>query len=492
MNASAIVKRARDAFRADKTRPVPRRRKMLQDLLRMVTEREQDFVDALHKDLRKHKFEAITSEVDFSKNEIINVLNHLDDWTKPQAVEKGLAMTGVPAYIQYQPFGTVLIIGAWNYPMQLTVHPLIGAIAAGNTVIIKPSELAPAFAEALAKIIPQYLDADCVQIVNGGVPITTALLKEKFDHILYTGSANIGRIVMEAAAKHLTPVSLELGGKSPCFVDEGVDMEITANRIMWAKLMNSGQTCIAPDYVICKPSLNDKLVAAMSKTIKKFYGENPKNSPDYARIINDRHYQRVMSLTKSGKVAVGGDGDASQLYVAPTILVDVKEDEPAMQEEIFGPVMPIFNVESVDKAIDFINSRDKPLTMYIMSNSKQVIKRFNEETSSGSFVANDFMMQAACETLPFGGVGKSGMGCYHGRFSFEMFSHRRACVLAQLGMEKLLSMRYPPYTDRNLGIMRWVLRKSPKKGHFRSLFSLALLGIIAGILFMVLDGKFSQ
>ncbi|XP_022105944.1 aldehyde dehydrogenase, dimeric NADP-preferring-like [Acanthaster planci] len=492
IDAAAIVQRARNAFRANKTKPIAKRKQILQALLRMINENEQKFVDALYKDLRRSKFESIVSEIDFTKNEIINMLNNVDEWSKPRMVEKPLPMAGTPTYIQYQPLGTILIIGAWNYPFQLILHPMIGAIAAGNTVIIKPSEIAPTIAEMLAKIIPRYVDQDFIQVVNGGVPVTTALLKEEFDHILYTGSGNVARIVMGAAAKHLTPVTLELGGKSPCYVDENTDMGVTANRLVWGKFQNAGQICIAPDYVICKPSVNDKLVTAVSRVIKNFYGENPKNSPDFPRIINERHFQRLMNLTKAGKVAVGGDNDVSQLYIAPTVLTDIKPEDPVMQEEIFGPLLPILNVKSENEAIDFINSRPKPLALYVMSKSKTTIKRFNEETSSGSFVANDFMMQAACDTLPFGGVGQSGMGSYHGHFSFDLFSHKRACVVASQGMDKLLSPRYPPFTERNLSLLRWATRKSPKGGFLRSLFSVALLGIVAGIVFMLLDRKFSK
>ncbi|XP_071795852.1 aldehyde dehydrogenase, dimeric NADP-preferring-like isoform X2 [Asterias amurensis] len=484
--APVVVKRAHDAFRAGKTRSLECRRKLLEDLLRMITEKEQDFVEAMRKDLNKPEFESVSYEIDFAKNDIIDALNNLDNWAKPQQVERPLHMMGTPAYIQHQPYGVVLIIGAWNYPFQLTVLPLVGVIAAGNTVIIKPSEIAQEFATVLAKVVPQYLDNDCVQVVNGGVEVTTDLLKERFDHILYTGSGVVGRIVMEAAAKHLTQVTLELGGKSPCFIDDDVDINTVARRLLWGKFMNAGQTCIAPDYVMCKRSMNDKLLSAIVETIKEFYGEDPKTSPDYGRMVSDRHFQRVLSLTKNSKIAVGGDSDASQRYIAPTIITDVKDSDPVMLEEIFGPVLPIFNVHNIDEAIDFINSKSKPLALYVMSNSKAVIKRFTDETTSGGLVSNDVLLHAGLTTLPFGGIGASGMGCYHGKFSFDTFSHKRACVNANPGMDKLLSMRYPPFTTGKLNMMRWILGKKRKSGLFGWAVAAALIGVCSVVLFMVL------
>ncbi|XP_033638628.1 aldehyde dehydrogenase family 3 member B1-like [Asterias rubens] len=487
IDATAVVKRARDAFRAGKTKSIESRRKLLHDMLRMVTEKEQDFVDAMHRDLKKPRFESVSYEIDYSKNEIINTLNNLDDWTKPQKVEKPLHMIRVPAYVQHQPYGVLLIIGAWNYPHQLTIQPLIGAIAAGNTVIIKPSEIAHEYATLLAKIIPQYFDNDCVQVVNGGVSLTTNLLKEKFDHILYTGSSGVGKIVMRAAADHLTPVTLELGGKSPCFIDDNVDVSVVAHRLIWAKMMNAGQTCIAPDYVLCHRSMNEKLLSAIAQTIKEFYGEDPKTSPDLGRIINDRHFQRVLGLTKCGRIAVGGDSDASQRYIAPTVLVDVKETDSVMQDEIFGPVLPIFNIDDVDEAIEVINSKAKPLGLYVFSRSKDVIRRFTEETTSGGLVTNDCLLQASIETLPFGGVGGSGMGAYHGRFSFDTFSHKRSCVNGNPGLEKLFSMRYPPFSERKMNLMQWLLNKKLKNRFLSFTFKLSLLAALAGVLFMILD-----
>ncbi|XP_077867118.1 aldehyde dehydrogenase family 3 member A2-like [Saccoglossus kowalevskii] len=390
-------------------------------------------------------------------------------------------------YIKNEPYGVCLILGAWNYPIQLTLLPLVGVIAAGNTAVIKPSEVSANSADLVAKLIPKYLDKDCFSVICGGVKETTDLLEERFDYIMYTGGGNIAKIIMTAAAKHLTPVTLELGGKSPCFVDKNSDLTVAANRITWGKFANAGQTCIAPDYVMCEQSIQDQLVSKICQAIESFYGKNPKESKDYARIVNDRHFQRLTDLMKCGKIVIGGDTDESARYISPTVVTDVKHSDPVMEQEVFGPVLPIFTVDNVQDAINFINSREKPLALYVFSKDKSVIKNMIDNTSSGGACGNDVMMHAGVNTLPFGGVGGSGMGGYHGKFTFDTFSHKRSVLIKSQGLEKAnSSLRYPPYTEKQLDWMLWLMKKSPKRTGLASWFPLMVLGVVIAFVFRAL------
>ncbi|XP_048221668.1 aldehyde dehydrogenase, dimeric NADP-preferring [Perognathus longimembris pacificus] len=377
--------------------------------------------------------------------EIDNTIKKLPEWAADEpVVEKTRQTQQDETYIHSEPLGVVLIIGAWNYPFNLTIQPMVGAIAAGNAVVLKPSEVSENMGNLLATTIPQYLDKELYPVITGGVPETTEVLAQRFDHILYTGSPNVGKVVMAAAAKHLTPVTLELGGKSPCYVDKDCDLDVACRRIAWGKFMNSGQTCVAPDYILCDPSVQNQIVEKLKKSLREFYGENAKQSRDYGRIINDRHFQRVISLIEGQKVAHGGTWDAASRYIAPTILMDVDPQSPVMQEEIFGPVMPIVCVRSLEEAIQFINQREKPLALYVFSTNDKVIKRMIAETSSGGVTANDVIVHITVHSLPFGGVGNSGMGAYHGKKSFETFSHRRSCLVRSLRNDEGLKARYPP------------------------------------------------
>ncbi|PNF42212.1 Aldehyde dehydrogenase family 3 member B1 [Cryptotermes secundus] len=356
-NYSDVVQKARSAFRNGRTKPIDFRERQLKQLLWMLEENTTAMVEAVGRDLWKSRLEALLLEINVLINEVKNVLFHLKEWTKPEKPSKGLvnAMDGLLIY--NDPYGVVLIIGAWNYPIHLTLLPLVGAIAAGNCVILKPSEMSPASAELLAKLIPNYLDQECFQVVQGGVPETTALLKERFDYIFYTGSAAVGKIVRAAANEHLTPVTLELGGKSPVYIDNTVDMNITVKRILWGKCINAGQTCIAPDYILCPKEVQSSFVAKAREVLQEWYGSNVKSSPDLCRIISDKHYKRLVSFLNNGRIAVGGETNSSERFISPTILVDVKPTDPVMQEEIFGPILPILNVDSPSEAISFINSR---------------------------------------------------------------------------------------------------------------------------------------
>nr|XP_008248572.1 aldehyde dehydrogenase family 3 member A2 isoform X2 [Oryctolagus cuniculus] len=475
------VQRLRRAFRSGRSRPLRFRLQQLEALRRMVQEREADILAAIAADLCKSELNAYSQEVITILGEIDFMLNNLADWVTAKPVKKNLFTMLDEAYVQAEPLGVVLIIGAWNYPFVLTIQPLIGAIAAGNAVILKPSELSEHTAQVLAKLLPQYLDQDLYAVVNGGVKETTELLKERFDHILYTGNAAVGRVVMEAAAKHLTPVTLELGGKSPCYIDKDCDLDTVCRRITWGKYMNCGQTCIAPDYVLCEASLQNHIVQKIKETVQEFYGENIKESPDYERIINLRHFKRIQSLLEGQKIAFGGETDEATRYIAPTVLTDVDPEAKVMQEEIFGPVLPIVPVKNADEAIQFINEREKPLALYIFSHNDKLIRRMIDETSSGGVTGNDVIMHFTLNSLPFGGVGHSGMGAYHGKHTFDTFSHQRPCLLKSLKGESANKLRYPPNSQSKVDWAKFFLLKQFHKGKL-GLLLLAVLGIVAALL----------
>ncbi|KAJ1521341.1 hypothetical protein ONE63_003017 [Megalurothrips usitatus] len=363
--------------------------------------------------------------------------------------------------IHKEPLGVVLVLGTWNYPLHLTLLPVAGAIAAGNCVIIKPPDLVPESARAMAELIPRYLDKDCVQVLLGGIPETTEILRQKFDYIFYTGSANVGRIVHAAANRHLTPTTLELGGKSPVWLGASADLLTATRRLLWGKFTNMGQTCVAPDYLLCTREVRDDFLRLAKQVIEEFYGADPKASPDLGRIVSDRQFQRVNQLLKCGTVAVGGDVDRADLYVGPTILVDVLPDDPVMAEEVFGPVLPVYTVAGPTEAVNFINSRDKPLALYVFTRDPEERDMFLSNTSSGGVSVNDTMLHLCTEGLPFGGVGLSGMGAYHGRYSFETFSHRKGVLAKNFNpvLEAVAAARYPPYSRHKTLLLRTLMLK---------------------------------
>ncbi|MEU5433541.1 aldehyde dehydrogenase family protein [Streptomyces sp. NPDC020719] len=422
------VARLRATFRTGRTKPVEWRTTQLRRLREMLTERGGELVDALHADLGKSSAEAHRTEIGFTVREIDHTLDHLAEWLRPEPAPVPAHLGEATARTQYDPLGVVLVIAPWNYPAQLLLTPMIGALAAGNAVVAKPSELAPATSAVLARLLPQYLDADAVAVVEGGIPETTALLAERFDHIFYTGNGAVGRIVMTAAVQHLTPVTLELGGKSPVFVDRDADIETVAARLAAGKFLNAGQTCVAPDYVLTDPETARALEPALVTAIEALYGADPHASAEYGRIVNERHFDRLSSLLDSGRTVVGGEGDRATKYLAPTVLADVDPKSPVMQEEIFGPVLPIVTVADLDEAIEFINDRDKPLALYAFTESDTTKDRLAAETSSGGLGIGLPLAHLTVSDLPFGGVGESGMGNYHGRYSIETFSHRKAIL----------------------------------------------------------------
>lgn len=454
---SQVVDRLRSAFRSGVTVPEQFRRTQLTKLMSMIKENEEQILKALHKDLAKPKFEAVLSEVDMVINELHYAINNLKSWLQPEYVGKNLATKLDDCFIRREPLGVVLIIGAWNYPLQLLLLPMVGAIAAGNCVVIKPSEVSAATDSLIAELIPKYLSQDCCAVVSGGAEETKALLQNRFDHIFYTGSQNVARSILQAASVHLTPVTLELGGKCPCVIYGGVNITVAARRLAWAKFFNAGQSCVAPDYVLCTKATRDALLPALRGVLEEFYSKEPQNCPDMSRIVSQRHWTRLMELLKnsSGKVVVGGESNEEDKYIAPTVLVDVAEDDALMKEEIFGPILPIITFESLEQSIDFINRKEKPLALYVFSDESSVVKTVLEKTSSGGFCSNDGIVHMTLPGLPFGGVGASGWGSYHGRWGFEAFSHRRACMLRGWALERLNGLRYPPYTENKLSWLRW-------------------------------------
>jgi aldehyde dehydrogenase (NAD+) len=437
------VKRVRAAFDTGRTRPAEWRREQLRALKRLLAEGGETLVQALHADLGRPAFEAWSADVGAVKLEVDLALKHLDRWMRPEKVRLAMNVRPGRGRIVREPLGVVLVIAPWNYPVQLLLSPLVGALAAGNAVVLKPSEVTPHTSAALASLVAQHLDPEAVALVEGGVDETTALLAERFDHIFYTGNGHVARVVMEAAAQHLTPVTLELGGKSPCIVDADVDLEVVARRIAWGKFLNAGQTCVAPDYVLVHESQEEPLLEALAAAVRGFYGADPQQSSSYGRIVNERHHARLARLLEDERVVVGGGADADDRYLAPTIVRDVSPDSPLMGDEIFGPILPVLPVPDVERAIAFVNRREKPLALYVFTRDPAHEERVVRETSSGGVCVNATIWHLASAELPFGGVGPSGMGDYHGRASFETFSHRKS-VLTK-GWRPDLKLMYPPY-----------------------------------------------
>lgn len=450
-----VVDAARQAFDSGRTRSLDWRLSQLDALSRMIKERKDDILDALNDDVGKPRLEAYAAEVAFMDKDIQHLKKHLRSWMKPEKVPTPAVTQPGWSRVYKDPLGVVLVIAPWNYPFQLAVSPLAGAIAAGNSVVLKPSEVAPKTSAVMARWLPEYLDSTCVKVIEGGIPETTKLLEQRFDHIFYTGNGTVGRIVMTAAAKHLTPVTLELGGKSPCIVDRSADLDVTARRIIWGKFYNCGQTCVAPDYILVEDSVHDALLNRMAATVREFWGDDPQQSKDYGRVVNARHHQRLMKLIGSGELVTGGDADESDRYIAPTILKNVAEDSPVMRDEIFGPILPVLSVPHVDAAISFINKNPKPLALYLYSSDKRNQARVLARTSSGGALLNHCILHLTVPDLPFGGVGASGMGAYHGKASFDTFTHQKSVLRKPFVMDP--PILYPPYTGTKEAILKKLL-----------------------------------
>lgn len=425
----------------------------------MLVERGEDFERALFQDLGKSGTEAQLTEIGFLVSEVDHALSHLSKWMRPKRVNVPLALQPASGRVVAEPLGLVLIIAPWNYPLMLALSPLIGAIAAGNAAVVKPSEMAPATSALLALLAPDYLDRSGIAIVEGGVPETTQLLGEKFDHIFYTGNGRVGRIIARAAAEHLTPVTLELGGKSPVYIDDSVDLPAAARRIAWAKYMNAGQTCVAPDYVLGTAPVLRRLGQQLGHAVHELYGNAIHQNPDYGRIINDAQFDRLVSYLSDGEVVVGGGVDRETRFIEPTVLSGVDRGSAIMRDEIFGPVLPLVAVENLDDALEFVKGRDKPLSAYVFSDDAPIRRRWERETSSGALTFGAPVLHLSVPELPFGGVGESGQGSYHGERSFLLFSHEKAVLSKPLNPDTLGPTIMPPFTPAKDSLVRSWLNK---------------------------------
>jgi aldehyde dehydrogenase (NAD+) len=448
-----LVARLRAAFATGITRPLAWRRAQLDGLRRLLADNESAIAAALHDDLAKPPQEVVLGETALLFSEIRHARARLERWSRPRRVPTPAIAQPGSSFVQPDPLGVALIIGAWNYPLQLVFAPLIPAIAAGNCAVLKPSEVTPATSALVAELVPRYLDPDAFAVVEGGVDETTALLEQRFDHVFYTGGAEVGRIVMKAAAEHLTPVTLELGGKSPAIVDDSADLVSTARRLAWGKALNAGQTCIAPDYVLVARNRRDALIDALREQFERMLGPDPRQSEDYAAIVNDKHFERVAALIDQGRVAIGGRTDPARRRIEPTVLTDVSMDAAVMRDEIFGPVLPVVDVDGFDEAVDFVRAGDKPLAAYLFARSRATEKRFLAELAAGSMCINDVMMFMSVPELPFGGVGESGMGQYHGQAGFDRFSHLKSVI--RRGRFPDPSIRFAPYSEFKTRLLKW-------------------------------------
>lgn len=435
-------------FNTQQTKDISFRKDQLKKLSKAIKSYESDILEALYTDLGKNKVEAYATEIGITLKSIKNARKELKNWTKTKNVDTPLYLFPTKSYIKKEPYGTVLIIAPFNYPFQLVFEPLIGAIAAGNTAIIKPSELTPNVTRVIKRLINETFDANYIEVIEGGIEETQTLIHLPFDYVFFTGSENVGKIVYQAASENLVPVTLEMGGKSPVIVDETANIKVASERICFGKFTNAGQTCVAPDYILVHESVKDDLITALSKTLREFYGQNIQQSPDYGRIVNLKHYHRLTSLLNSAQMNIvfGGHSDEDERYIEPTLLDHVTSDSAIMQEEIFGPILPILTYQSLDEAIAFIHQRPKPLSLYLFSEDENATQRVINELSFGGGAINDTLMHLANPKLPFGGVGASGMGRYHGKYSFDTFTHEKSYIFKSTRLES--GVHLPPYKGK--------------------------------------------
>jgi len=449
---SEIVKKQKDFFESNATKDLKYRKSQLKKLLSVLKDNEEALNEAIHKDFKKSAFDTYSTELGIIYAEIKHSIKKLNRWADKLYVGTNLANIPGSSYILYEPLGNTLIIGAWNYPYLLSLHPAVSAIAARNTVIIKPSELAMNTSQVMAKLINDNFEQNYFHVIEGGISETTALLKEKFDKIFYTGSSTVGKIIMRAAAEHLTPVTLELGGKSPAIITSSASIKMTAKRLVWGKFLNGGQTCVAPDYLMVDKKATTKLIEELKKQIVIVHGSDPKKSESFPRIINPRHFERLLKLLDKDKIIVGGETDKEDLYIAPTLMKNITWDDAVMKEEIFGPVLPILEYDDLDHAISQIKAQPKPLALYLFTGSNQVKNKVFNEISFGGGALNETIMHLANPNLPFGGVGNSGMGNYHGEYGFKAFSHQKSILEKPNWFEPFV--KYPPYSKFKLNILK--------------------------------------
>ncbi|RFS22823.1 aldehyde dehydrogenase [Chitinophaga silvatica] len=444
---SQLYQAQQNYFQSGATLPYSFRRQQLKLLKKGIKKFEERILSALQADLRKHPVEAYSSEVGFLYEEINYMLENLKSWMEPEIVSSPFVTYPSSSRVYKQPLGLTLIIGPWNYPFMLLISPLLGAIAGGNCAIIKPSELAPNTAVVTAELIKEVFDPAYITVVQGdGAEVIPGLMSHRFDHVFFTGSIPVGKKIMEMAVPHLTPVTLELGGKSPCLVDEKVNISVAAKRIVWGKYWNAGQTCVAPDYVLVHQSVKQQLVDAMKDAIVKFFGEDPAKSPDYARMINTRRFDTVANYLKEGHIVHGGKTDRDQLYIAPTILEDVEWSDPIMQEEIFGPVLPVLTYTELPQAIAAIQQHPYPLAMYVFTKQRKVERMVIEQLRFGGGCINNTIVHLTNPDLPFGGHGYSGMGRYHGKYSFDTFTHLKGMLKTGTWLD--VPIKYPPFGNK--------------------------------------------
>ena len=450
------IKLLRETFNSGATRSIDWRLTQLSQLEKMIVEHREQIHAALKSDLGKCDFEANIAETSVIENDIQYIRKHLKRWMRPRRVPSPMLTWPARSWIQPEPLGVICVLGAYNYPFNLLVRPLLAAIAAGNCAVVKPSEIASATSQWLMEYLPKYLDPSAVICVEGDGEVAASLLTHRFDHIFYTGSGTIGKKVLAAAAPHLTPVTLELGGKSPCLVDDTCDIEMTARRIVWSKWLNAGQTCIAPDYVMVHQSKASALIDAIKHTLVKFYGNNAEKSADYGRVISQKQQKRLVSLLKDQNIIWGGQHNDESRYLAPTLVLAPDPKSSLMKEEIFGPILPIIPVNNVDDMVTFVKAGDKPLATYCYSRDSQFQERVVTEISAGNMCINDGMMFMANHELPFGGVGDSGMGRYAGKFGFDTFSHQKSVMKRYFAFD--VPVRYPPFTQKKASLMNWLRR----------------------------------
>jgi len=450
-----VVGKQRIFFEKGITKGIDYRISNLTLLKQAVLTHEKEIIEALQKDLNKAPFEAYATEIGIVLEELEYVIKHLRNWAKPRKVKTPITHFLSVSRQYAEPYGIVLIMSPWNYPFQLTIAPLIGSIAAGNCTIVKPSEYSSHTAAIIEQLINENFDDTYITVVRGGREANKTLLDEKFDYIFFTGSVSVGKVVMESASKHLTPVSLELGGKSPCIVDESANLDMAARRIVWGKFLNAGQTCVAPDYLLVHKSVKNALITKMNQYIEEFYGSDPLSSPDYPKIINDKHFNRLLRLIQNENVVVGGKYKEQTNQIAPTILDQVTWDKPVMQEEIFGPVFPVLEFEDLNQVVAIVTSHPKPLALYFFTNNQERERFVIQNISFGGGCINDTIVHLATSYMPFGGVGDSGMGGYHGKASFDTFSHQKSILKKSTLFD--IPLRYPPYKNK-LKLLKLMMR----------------------------------
>ena len=446
----SIIKKQNDFFASQKTKDLKFRKQALQKLKKEIIKSEDEICDALFQDFKKPKFESLAAETQFALSELQYVIDNLAFWSKPERTSSSLANFPSSSYIYSEPYGTVLIISPWNYPFLLSISPLIGAIAAGNTAVIKPSELTPVTSSLIAKIIKNVFSEEHVTVIEGGIPVAQELLQQKWDYIFFTGSSKVGKIVYKSAAEHLTPVTLELSGKNPCIVDHRANIKLAAKRIVWGKFLNAGQTCIASDYILAHKDIKNELIEALQKSILKAFGTDIENSKDFARIATKENYKRLKEMLQGEKLIFGGNTNDDDQYISPTLVDASSLTDKVMKGEIFGPILPIISYENEADIEKYITNYGKPLGLYIFSTSKKFQNKILNKYSFGGGVINDTVMQITNKKAPFGGVGSSGIGAYHGKHSFDLFSHKKSILKRANWLD--VPLRYPPY---NIPI-KWV------------------------------------